>query len=1044
MRPPFGLAATAVAATVLAALLLVGVVAGGGDPVVLPVAGPAGEPGEGLWAARAGAPPGAYAAALAQAGEVPESPVTSLHGWRDRGPSRIGGRLTDLALAPDGRLYAAAASGGLWASDDGGRTLTPTWPADATPAIGAVAVTAEGVVLVGTGEANAGGGSVTYGGTGVYRSTDGGATWDHVGLATSGTVARIVPHPSDPAVVYLAAGGDLFTGGGERGIYRSDDAGGTWTRVLAPSTPTAGGADIAIDPSDHDHLLAALWDRQRTPAERRYGGPGSGLHRSTDGGTTWTPVDGGLPGFAADSGRIAVAFSPADPTRVYAVVTRGDGRAGGLWRADDGGTTWARVDDSPLYEPSQHIFGWWFSKVFPAPDDRDRVLVPGLTLLESVDGGVTFSSDGLVHADQHDLIWDPRDPSTAHLATDGGLYTSDQAGRSLTWEPAVEQGFTQLYRVASAPGADPDRALAAGFQDLGCMLTEGAADDWYPSAGCGDGTAVLVHPDRPSEVVLCGQYGRCRRSADFGRTTQRMDLPDVDRVAWAPPLIALPGAPDRLVWAGSTVHRSDDGGRTWVQVSDDLTRGEAPDPDYPFGTVSALAAGDAEGRLLVAGTDDGLVWRTDDGGGTWAQVADVGRWVTGLALVDGGDRLVVTTSGYLAGDDAPQVLVVADPDVTAIGAGLPAAPVNDVVVLDDGTVVVATDVGVFTAVDVDAPVWRRVGTALPQAPVLDLDWSGDRRELTVATYGRGAWTATIPSLSRHAGDDRYATAAAIAQVHDGAAGGPVDEVVLASGEDFPDALTAAARVAASPSRRLVLTRRDDLPGPSADLLAAWAPERLVVVGGEAAVSADVVAQAAAAGGDPAVTRLAGAGRYATAAAVATAGGGAGDAVVLATAGTPFDALAGAALAADVDAPVLLVDPDRLPAATAQVLADLAPSTVIALGGPAAIGDAVLAEAGTVAGAVTRRIAGPDRIATAAAITGELGEGPEVWLATAAGFPDSLAAAATGSPVLLTDPSGLSSGVLDALAARRPIAVRIAGGPAAVADDVVTALRTGPG
>ncbi|HUG83722.1 MAG TPA: hypothetical protein VMM13_04110, partial [Euzebya sp.] len=583
----------------------------------------AAEPGEGLLSARlaagGAAPDGqAYAAALRQASAVAQSPLASLNPWQDRGPRNVGGRLTDLALAPGGEtVYAAAASGGLWASTDGGVTLQPVWPPDLTPAIGAVAATADGILLVGTGEANAGGGSLTFGGTGVYRSVDGGASWIPAGLETSGSVARIVPHPSRPDRVYLAAGGDLFAPGGQRGIYRSDDAGQTWDLVLPPATPTAGGADIAIDPADPAHLLATMWDRLRTPDLRRYGGPGSGLYTSRDGGDTWTPVAGGLPGFAQDSGRIAVDFSPADPSRVYAVVTRGDGRSGGLWRSDDGGQTWARVDDSPLYAPSQFIFGWWFSKVFAAPEDPDRVLVPGLSLLESRDGGVTFTPDDLVHADQHDLVWDPADPQRAWLATDGGLYASTRGGASLTWRPTDDQGFTQLYDVA-VPPADADR-LAGGFQDNGCLLTAGADDGWGASASCGDGVVILPHPHRGDELILCGQHGRCRISADFGVTSLILPMPVTTRQNWSAPLMRVPGSPEELLYGAVSVHRSIDGGLTWQAISGDLTRGRSPDPDYPFGTVTALAADGA--GTIAAGTDDGLVWRSPDDGATWDQVA---------------------------------------------------------------------------------------------------------------------------------------------------------------------------------------------------------------------------------------------------------------------------------------------------------------------------------------------------------------------------------------------------------------------------------------
>ena len=996
---------------------------------------------------RSGLVAGGYAAALREAVDVPVAPLSRPHDWVERGPFATGGRITDLALHDD-VLYVATASGGLWRSDDDGRTLQPAWPRDLPQPIGAVTVTAGGVLLAGTGEANAGGGSTTFPGTGLYRSTDGGLTWAPSGLPDSATVARLVAHPTDPDVVWAAAGGDLFGPGGERGIYVSEDAGVSWTRVLEGATPTAGGADLAIDPADPDHLLASMWDRQRMPDLRRYGGSGSGLYESTDGGRSWAPISDGIPGFTDDAGRIAVAFSPADPRVAYAVVTRGDGRSAGFHRSEDGGSTWTMVTNGPRYAGSQFIFGWWFSKVFPAPEDPDRVLVPGLTLLESTDGGATFAADGRVHADHHALLWDPEDPSRAWLGSDGGLYRSTDGGRVFTWTLAEQQPFTQPYTVA-VPPTDQTR-VAAGFQDIGCMLADGD-EPWTSVGGCGDGVTVSPHPTDADDVIVCGQYGRCRRTTTFGGGAANLPTPPVDRAAWSAPLVRLAADPEHLLFGGNTLHRSEDGGGTWTTVSPDLTRGSSPDIDYPYGTITEILPLDGDGTGIVVGTDDGLVQRTDDGGATWRTLLDGDRWVTGLAA--GGRVLLVGTSGYFDGEDSPHVRASTDGGDTwvDVAAGLPDAPVNDVVVAGDA-VVVATDVGVHVTWDLlgpDGPTghpvrWYRVGADLPQAPALDLDHRDDTGLLTVATFGRGVWQTRLPRITRWAGEGRYATAVEVGRA--GAVADPVDTVVLASGEDFPDALTAAALVARAEGWRLLLTARDTLPEATAEALTDLAPATVIVVGGPAAVADRVLDEVSSLVDSGTVLRLAGDSRYATAVDVAMAHRDVQE-VLLATSGGPFDALAAAALAVQRDAVVLLTDPDALPAVTADALATLTPERVTVIGGSAVVSDEVLGGATAAAGGATgERLAGPDRFATAGVVArASAPDGADaVWLASGTAWVDALAAAASADPVLLVDSDGVPGVTADVLATLGPVDVRLAGGTAVVGDAVESAVLHGAG
>ncbi|HEY3004737.1 MAG TPA: hypothetical protein VGJ44_20485, partial [Kribbellaceae bacterium] len=287
-----------------------------------------------------GIPRDAYASAAAQALALPATGRQ----WRLIGPSNIGGRITSVALDPlhDGTLYVAAASGGIWKSTDAGQTFAPAWPELSTQAMGAVATAPDGTVYAGTGEPNPGGGSVTYEGTGLYVSRDGGSSWKPSGLRESGAISAITIDPRDPRRMFVAAAGSLYNGGGDRGVYRSLDAGRTWTQVLAGANEFTGATEVMLDPRDGNRMYAVLWDHRRKPNLRQYGGVGSGVFRSTDGGTTWQRLDS-LVASGPAVGRIGLGLAPGQPDRLYAILSRGSTGAGafdGFYRSDDGGDTW--------------------------------------------------------------------------------------------------------------------------------------------------------------------------------------------------------------------------------------------------------------------------------------------------------------------------------------------------------------------------------------------------------------------------------------------------------------------------------------------------------------------------------------------------------------------------------------------------------------------------------------------------------------------------------------------------------------------------------
>src|SRR6266545_5383014 len=298
----------------------------------------------------------AYATAAAQALQIP----ATANDWRLVGPTNIGGRLVGLALDPQHRdvVYAASASGGLWKSTDAGQVFAPAWPAHGTQAMGAVATAPDGTVFAGTGEPNPGGASITYEGTGMYVSRDGGASWKFTGLRDSGAISAITIDPRDPNRMFVAAAGSLYNGGGQRGVYRSTDGGRSWVRVLAGANDFTGATEVFLDPRDSRRMYAVLWDHRRTPSLRQYGGVGSGVFRSTDGGSTWQRLDSLVPSGPL-VGRIGLGLAPSDPDRLYAILSKGNTGASffdGFYRSDDGGSTWSRTPDSSALADSQSSY----------------------------------------------------------------------------------------------------------------------------------------------------------------------------------------------------------------------------------------------------------------------------------------------------------------------------------------------------------------------------------------------------------------------------------------------------------------------------------------------------------------------------------------------------------------------------------------------------------------------------------------------------------------------------------------------------------------
>jgi photosystem II stability/assembly factor-like uncharacterized protein len=682
------------------------------------------------------------------------------------GPHR-GGRVTAVAGHPlDTQLfYFGHCAGGVWKTSDGGRfweNISDGYLR--TGAVGALAVAESdpNVLYVGMGETNIRG-NVSHG-DGMYRSTDGGRTWRHIGLAATRHIARIRIHPRDPDLVYVAAFGHAYGPNQERGVYRSRDGGNSWEHVLFRGDQ-AGAIDLSMDTTNPRILYAACWEAQRSPYSMSSGGPGSGLFRSADSGESWTELTRtpGLPGGLW--GRPGIAVSPADPDRVWALVEAQDG---GLFRSDDRGDTWARMsDETRIWQRS-----WYFMHVFADPQDRETVWVLNVQAWKSTDGGRLFQSFPTPFEDQHDLWIDPRDPRRMIEGNDGGACVSFNAGAS--WSSKYNQPTAQFYHVTTDDqvpyrvyGAQQDiNTLSLPSRSNNAAIT---AADWY-SVGGGESGHVAVRLDDPN-TVYAGSFGGHLTRYDH-RSGQFQDIsvwPDDPmgwgagdlkyRFQWTFPVVASRHEADVLFVTSQHVHRSRDAGMSWQTLSPDLTRAE-PSMLLPSGgplhkdnvsteyyaTIFAFAESPVRASVLWAGSDDGLIHVSQDHGESWTNVTPprLPEWTLISTIEpsahDAGTAYVAATR-YKLDDFAPYLFKTADygQTWTTIVDGIPPDDFTRVIREDPdrgGLLYAGTETGLYVSFD-DGLHWQRFQSTLPVTPIHDL--AVKRGDLVVATHGRSFW-----------------------------------------------------------------------------------------------------------------------------------------------------------------------------------------------------------------------------------------------------------------------------------------------------------------
>ena len=686
--------------------------------------------------------PAARLRAWEQAVEMRSRERAGAAAWDPVGPVNIGGRITDVAVHPlDANVcWAGAAEGGVFKTMNGGVTWIPTFDEESSLSIGSVAVDPSDpdVVWVGTGEPNGGGGSVTYGGTGVFRSTNGGATWTNLGLPDSRYIGRVRVDPSNPSRVFVAVLGAMYSTNPERGVYRSTDAGGSWQQVLAVNDST-GAIDLVVHPTDSNLVYAAMWERTRGPDFLNYGGDGSGLWRSTDGGDSWSELGSGLPS-GPGVGRIGISIAKSNPDILYAIYADADpGWFDGVYKTTNGGDTWTQTNDGAL-GGVYSSYGWWFGNIRVDPTNADRVFVLGLEFYRTTNGGASWSNaGGSMHVDHHGLDFGPT--GIIWEGNDGGMYRSVNGGT--VWTKLADLPLTQFYTV-EVDHQFPVRRYG-GTQDNGTNRTlTGGSSDWASILG-GDGFHCLVDPTNNAFVYAEWQYGNFHRSTNGGSTFIGATSGLSGRKNWSMPVVLDPSNPARLYAGTHFLHRSTNRAASWTGISPDLTDGPGGG-NVTYGTITTIAVAATDPDVIWAGTDDANVWVTTNGGANWTRVdgALPERWVTRVA-VDPGDATVsyVTISGFRWDDPLPHVFRSTDfgASWTDISSNLPEVPANDIVPdpQSPSTLWLATDFGVYRTTDVGAS-WSAVGTGLPNVVVTDLELHNPTRTLTAATYGRSMWT----------------------------------------------------------------------------------------------------------------------------------------------------------------------------------------------------------------------------------------------------------------------------------------------------------------
>ncbi len=717
---------------------------------------------------------GALPSLLAQTGRVDSTVYGGLR-WRSIGPFR-GGRVNGVSGVPGqpNTFYFGSVGGGVWKTTNAGRTWHPIFDSQPIASIGAIGVAPSNpnIIYVGTGEADMR--SQIWYGNGMYKSTDAGKSWTHIGLDNTRQIGRVLVDPQNPDVVFVAALGHVYGANPDRGVYRTRDGGATWQKVLFKSNDV-GAIDLNFDPTTAQTIYASLWNTRRPPWSiypPSYG-PNSGLYKSTDGGANWQALTSGLP--TNGLGRIGVAVAPSNRNRVYAIV---DAKEGGLFRSDDAGATFAKVSgDARIWGR-----GWYFGKVVVDPKNADLVYISNTGVYRSRDGGRTFGEPfkGSPGGDDYHQLWiSTEDTNRMILGGDQGAVISvDGLNDHPTWSSWLNQPTAQVYRIAVDNGFP--YWVTGAQQDSGAVRVRSRGRfagitmrDWEPLCAGGESGYTAPDPLNP-DIVFGGTVERCDvKTGKVDRISPEVDLPTPPRHTWTLPLVFSPADQHALYFSDQYLFKTTDGGAHWARISDDMTRenpgappnldaataADVPPQSKRLGVIYTIAPSPVKAPLLWIGTDDGYVHVTQDDGKTWTNVTprELNAWSKIVMLeashFDANEAYAAVDRHRLE-DNEPYLYRTRDAGKTwqKITAGLPAGVYMQTVKEDPGRrglLVAGTELGVFVSFN-DGDQWQPLQLNLPPVSMRDLAFHNT--DLIVATHGRGFWVLDDISALRQAAD----------------------------------------------------------------------------------------------------------------------------------------------------------------------------------------------------------------------------------------------------------------------------------------------------